>query len=149
MKTINELLSNPETAKAAYAFADQQVTKALKTYSAKRLDTSTLTARLLRLEAALAQKEKEQDMKFNIFKKCYETGVNYDLVKDIPFASKEEAERKIAQLQEFATMKAQQSFNERMIAEAPKPLSGETRPTDKISKYLSAEEQLAMRSKKR
>jgi hypothetical protein len=148
MKTIAELLSDPETAKAVYAFADQQVTKALKTYSSKRLDTSTLTARLLRLEAALQQKEKEQDMKFYIFKKCYEVGVNYDLVKDIQFNSKEEAEKKILQLQEFAAAKAEKTFNERMIAEAPKPGAGEARPADKFLKYLSAEEQLALRSKR-
>jgi hypothetical protein len=149
MKTINELLSDPETAKAVYAFADSQVTKALKTYSSKRLDTSTLTARLLRLEAALQQKEKEQDMKFHIFKKCYEAGVNYDLVKDIPFSSKEEAEKKILQLQEFAAAKAEKTFNERIIAETLKPGTGGSNPADKLAKYLSAEELLAVRSNKR
>ena len=148
MRTISDLLADPESKKIILSFVDQQVTKALKTYSAKRLDTSTLTARLLRLETALQQKEKEQDMKFHIFKKCYEAGVNYELVKDIPFQSKEEAEKKILQLQEFATMKAEKTFNERMIAEAPKPGTGETRPADKFAKYLSAEELLAVRSKR-
>jgi len=149
MRTINELLADPENKKVILSFVDQQVTKALKTYSSKRLDTSTLTARLLRLEAALQQKEKEQDMKFHIFKKCHEAGVSYDLVKDIPFSSKEEADRKILQLQDFAAAKAEKTFNERMIAEAQKPGAGETRPADKLAKYLSAEELLAVRSNKR
>ena len=148
MRTISDLLADPESKKIILSFVDQQVTKALKTYSSKRMDTSTLTARLLRLEAAVQQKEKEQDMKFHIFKKCYEVGVNYDLVKDIQFNSKEEAEKKILQLQEFAAAKAEKTFNERMIAEAPKPGAGEARPADKLAKYLSAEELLAVRSKR-
>lgn len=148
MKNINELLADPESKKIIFSFVDQQVTKALKTYSAKRLDTSTLTARLLRLETALAQKEKEQDMKFHIFKKCYEAGVSYELVKDIQFNSKEEAEKKILQLREFAAAKAEKTFNERMIAEAPRPGSGDSKPVDKYAKFLSAEELLAVRSKR-
>ena len=123
-KTIEEILSDDELGPLVKAFVDKRVGQGIQTALSKRLDTSVLTQRLARLEDATKQMQVKNDLKFYVFKKSHDANVSYDLVKDIPFTSTEEASKKINAISEFAKQKASEDFNNMVVNSSIKPGSG-------------------------
>ncbi len=115
MTSIQDLLAG-EDGQTIRSYLDSTVTKAIQTYSSKRPDTSKLAERLHALEETEANRQAEYDMKFHILKKCYESGLDYTLVSDIPFDSIENADRKINALIEFSKSKKSAELNLQMAS---------------------------------
>jgi hypothetical protein len=122
-KTIEEILSDVELGPLVKAFVDKRVGQGIQTALSKRLDTSNLTQRLYRLENAAKLEAVKNDLRFHVFQKATESGLDYDLVKDVPFSTPEEADKKIAAILSFSKNKAAQDLNQ-TFSNAFKPGTG-------------------------
>lgn len=131
MRTIEEILNDVEIGSIVKSFVDKRVTQGIQTALSKRLDTSTLTARLYRLEGATKKLERQNAIKFHAFKKATEKGVDYCLIENETFADEASAEKRINALVEFAKQRAAKDLNSNILAHAFQPGTGnpkESRP---------------------
>lgn len=138
MTSIQELLAG-EDGQTIKSYLDSNVTKALQTYSSKRPDTSKLAERLHALEDAEASRQSAYDIKFHILKKCYESGIDYNLVQDIPFENIETADKKLNQLSEYARQQKIQDVN-KQLASGFKPGGGNYGHSEKPVNAMSRNE---------
>jgi len=107
------------------AATDKRITNALATYQANHptLDEKGISARLRKIEEAHQAALSASDLRFHVYRECAEAGIQFDLVSDIPFPSKEAASEKIRQLAAMGKEQDLKTRNE-LLANSFRPGSG-------------------------
>ena len=131
-KTITDFLADDEARPVLEAWlqaeSDKRVTAAIKSHDLKNPKAgdaaAKLAARLEQLEGALAAEKAAHELKFHVYKRAAEAGVDYTLVDDIHFVDAAAADKKIAALAAAVSKKRIEDVNRDMIEHAFRPGSG-------------------------
>lgn len=124
---LGKLLETPEGFNSVRAHFDAYAGKAMKTFALNHppanVAAEKLTKRLEKLEAAHTASIAAGELRFHVFKKAAELGVDYSLVSDLRFDNEKAADAKLAALAVAVGKKKSDDIN-RELAGSFKPGAG-------------------------
>jgi len=127
----------------AKSLFDYARTKSVATFRENHPADSELGRRLEKIENRIQEKEnllKANELRFYAFKKCADTGINFDLLDGYPLQSEEAVAEKIDQLAASITTASQKNLAAIMAQEAHRPTGGGVDNDDKpktLSQYMA------------
>ena len=126
---------------------DQKVNAAIQTYIKKHPDSTALSATLDEIEKAIAAKDAElakETLSHFAYRKCVESGIDFDLLEGYPLTDEKQIVEKINQLGTKQAKSVDQLINERLAGMQRKPQLGQQRESPPIKGFneyaLEAEE---------
>ena len=135
----NYIEEHPE-AKSLFDYAR---TKSVATFRENHPPDEDLGKRLAKIDQRLTEKEtllKANELRFYAFKKCADTGINFDLLDGYPLQSEKDVGAKIDQLAASITTASQKNLAAIMAQEAHRPTGGGVDNDDKpktLSQYMA------------
>ena len=127
----------------AYAVASKRVAeleRELESLNDVRTMRDTLETRIKRIESAYADKERGLELRYYARSRCLDSGVDYELIKDIPFHDEAGIDAYLERLSRSIEDRAVAHVNARLVTgEKPRAGSGEPAPKSKAMAWLDKE----------
>lgn len=128
LSEIEALFKDKESGADLRRFVDGRVQKAVSTFREGHPSDDGLAERLDRLERGAGAKLRAADLRFYLYRKCTEAGVDFGLLSDFPFKDEAGIDAKVSAFGALATAARTRTVNE-TLANGFRPGSGNGVPS--------------------